>query len=227
MANFTIEGVGGKIKKNAVFAGIALILLAAGLLFLAFSESFALLTIPVWKIFLGVVLILWIVNTIKDHFGPSLIFPFAFLFLLFEKEIAALAGLNENFVNNWLVLGAAVVLYIGLKCIFRGNLSVPKSIGDKIEYFDANEDEFTVKSHVGDLNVFFQNTGNGKTSPMTLRVASSVGDATVHVPADWGVVIDVKSRIGNVSVRKNPDVPSRTLTIVCSSQIGNLSVVSD
>lgn len=219
-------------QGKKIFGGILLILLAVGLFFLAASPDFAVLSIPLWKCFLGVVCILWLANRFK-HIGADIVFPIAALFLLFEKEIGTLAGIGENFVNNWLVVVGVLVLYAALKLLFEKSLGISNKIGgkingkigDKIEYLDADKTSFDISSSIGDLNIYFQNTDNGKTDPMTLTIRSGIGDCTIHVPAEWNVIVRESASIGDCSVRPNPSSPTRTLTINVASSIGDLRVV--
>ncbi|MBQ0092124.1 MAG: hypothetical protein KBS45_02195 [Clostridiales bacterium] len=215
-------------QGKKIFGGILLILLAVGLFFLAASPDFAVLSIPLWKCFLGVACIAWLASMLKKP-GAGIVFPVAALFLLFEKEIGTLAGIGENFVNNWLVIVGVLVLYAALKLLLEESLGIPKKIGDKfsdkIEYLDADKTSFDVSSSIGDVNIYFQNTDSGKTDPMTLTIHSGIGDCTIHVPAEWNVIVHKNASIGDSSVRPNPTSPTRTLTINVASSIGDLRVV--
>ena len=216
-------------QGKKIFGGCLLILLAVGLFFLAASPDFAVLSIPLWKCFLGVACIAWLANRFK-HIGADIVFPIAALFLLFEKEIGTLAGIGENFVNNWLVIVGVLVLYAALKLLFGKSLGISNiitgRIGDKIEYLDADEASFDVSGSIGgDVDIYFQNTDNGKTDPMTLTIHSAIGDCTIHVPAEWNVIVRESASIGDSSVRPNPSSPTRTLTINTQSTIGDLRVV--
>ena len=211
-------------QGKKILGGILLILLAVGLFFLAASPDFAVLSIPLWKCFLGIVCIAWLASMLKKP-GAGIVFPVAALFLLFEKEIGTLAGIGENFVNNWLIVVGACVLYAGIKLLLKKSFRIPNIIGDKIEYLDADKTSFDVSSSIGDVNIYFQNTDNGKTDPMTLTIHSGIGDCTIHVPAEWNVIVRESASIGDCSVRPNPSSPTRTLTINVASFIGDLRVV--
>ena len=212
-------------QGKKIFGGCLLILLAVGLFFLAASPDFAVLSIPLWKCFLGVVCILWLANRFK-HIGTDIVFPIAALFLLFEKEIGTLAGIGENFANNWLIVVGACVLYAGIKLLLEKSFRIPNIIGDKNEYLDADKTSFDVSGSIaGDVDIYFQNTDNGKTDPMTLTIRSAIGDCTIHVPAEWNVIVRESASIGDCYVRPNPTSPTRTLTINVASFIGDLRVV--
>lgn len=225
-----------------IFGGIMLLLIAAALFFLAVNKELALLSVPAWKWFFGAVLVLILADRIRKP-GPVILFPVVLLFLLFEKEIGTLAGWGENFCNNWLVLLGTVVLYSGAKLLLRGNKgkpfmefgkgkhsektsanSVGGSIGERVEYFDANETEFSVGTFMGEMNIWFRNTDCGKTDPITLRVSSSMGEIVVHVPADWWV--EASGGIGDINIRHNPDAPTRKMTVDCRGFMGEMNVVS-
>lgn len=223
---------GSKKKRvNAIFWGIILILAAAGLLLLAVEPDVAVLEIPLWKILIAVFLLWWLVRALA-RLSVSALYPFALLFLLFEKEIARVAGLKENFVNNWLVAAAAVLLSVGLTFLLKkhraqnGKTSLHKGIGDTVLYLDADECMHTVEKTVGDVTVFFRNVENGKTDPIRLNVRFCVGDLMIHVPASWHVECLSSAKIGDNAVRDNPASPERSLLVEVTKSVGDVTVVS-
>ena len=223
-----------KENKNGerVFGGIVLLLLAVALYFLAVNKELALLSVPAWKWLCGAALVLFLVDRIRKSV-PGILFPLVLLFLLFEKEIGTLTGWGENFCNNWLVLLGTIVLYIGAKMVFKSGkksrqkgsgVSVGGSMGERVEYLDASETEFSVGKFMGEMNIWFRNTDCGKTDPMTMRIGSCMGEIIIHVPADWQV--DASGGLGEINVRNNPENPTRTLTVDCHGTMGEVIVVS-
>ena len=99
-------------KSGALIWGILILLAAAGLLCYAFMPNLAVFTVPLWKWFAAAALIYWMVRLIffsnKLSRRLSFVFPLALLFLVFECEIGTLAGRGPNFVNNWVIVLAAV-----------------------------------------------------------------------------------------------------------------------
>ncbi len=110
-------------KNKAIIWGILIFIAAAGLLVFAIRPDLAIFTVPVWKwiiAFLLVYCIIWkIVGGWRLTTRITVFLPLALLFMLFEKEIGTAAGLGADFVNNWILLAAAVLLDIGVYFIFR------------------------------------------------------------------------------------------------------------
>lgn len=123
-------------RSKAVIWGVLIFIAAAGLLVFAFRPDLAIFTVPVWKWIAAILLVYWIVH--KIVFGRKLttkltiFLPLALLFMVFEREIGTLIGRGPNFVNNWILLAAAILLNCGVYFIFR---SKNKSYGRSTSSF--------------------------------------------------------------------------------------------
>lgn len=110
-------------KNKAVIWGIIILIAGIGLLVFAFQPQLAIFTVPVWKWIAAALLVYWLIY--KIVFGRKLttkltvFIPLALLFMIFEKEIGGLIGRGPDFVNNWIVILAALLLNIAVYFIFR------------------------------------------------------------------------------------------------------------
>lgn len=106
-------------KKKGIFWGMAFICAAILIILDAVGIGLeALNNIPVVKIILGILLLCWIVNELYKRQLSHIFFPLAFLFMLFEKEIAKLCAIEgEEIISNWPVLLCALLLTIGTSMV--------------------------------------------------------------------------------------------------------------
>ena len=187
-------------KNNAIIFGILILLAAVGLLFYAFNPGLAVFTIPVWKWLLAAALLYWLIKEVREetglHLDPDagrLLFQFSgdhYLCdtWLFEREIGTAVGKGPDFVNNWLIILAAMMLDIAVWAIFRPRhkkffsqcrKDMKDNVKEKVTFGseDSNGSATTFKlgSHIyyvdaavqktadlinqlGELNVYYQNT---------------------------------------------------------------------
>lgn len=111
-------------KNKAIIWGVLILIAGVGLLVFAFQPQLAVFTVPVWKWIAAALLVYWLVHKIvfgrKITTKLTVFLPLALLFMVFEKEIGALIGRGPDFVNNWIILLAAVLLNVAVYFIFRG-----------------------------------------------------------------------------------------------------------
>ena len=221
-----------KNSVHKIFWGLLLLLSAAALIFYGIGGEAGFFGIPLYKLLLGLILVSWIVskvffsNTLRERF--KIFFPLAFLFMLFEPEIADYIRYNdENIINNWLLLLAALLANIAMTVIIpkKSRKSYSKSgfrsesygfgeyesydkkqFSDSVIYIDAS---ITTKSYVkntcGETNVYYQNSDRAVENVVyTLTVENSMGETNVHVPADWVVKNEMSCFLGEINTRKNP-----------------------
>ena len=221
-----------KNSVHKIFWGLLLLLSAAALIFYGIGGEAGFFGIPLYKLLLGLILVSWIVskvffsNTLRERF--KIFFPLAFLFMLFEPEIADyLRYHDENIINNWLLLLAALLANIAMTVIIpkKNRKSYSKSgnrcesygfgeyesydkkqFSDSVIYIDAS---ITTKSYVkntcGETNVYYQNSDRAVEDVVyTLTVENSMGETNVHVPADWVVKNEMSCFLGEINTRKNP-----------------------
>ncbi len=227
-------------KKRSFFA-IAIILAAVlllvdailGAMGVAFFES-----ISLGKCFLGVILASIMLSGLF-HLGAGRFFmSSAFLFMLFEKEIAHYAGMKSgNILSNWLVFFCAVLLSIGFGILlsrFRGKRKYRKMIkngakvinhrfSNTVRYADSTCQEHIFENSVGNLDVYFDNVdqyqGNAE-----VHVVNHMGNTTLYIPSDWHIDCDIANHMGQV-VQKEGSPGGKRIHITGANHMGQIEII--
>ncbi|HPE95423.1 MAG TPA: hypothetical protein PLT66_05105 [Bacillota bacterium] len=228
-------------KKGKIFWGVSLIVVALVLIINSIGQGLGLIAgIPVSSIILGALCVAWIITLIvKKHFC-IVYFPLAFIFMLFEEQIAKLLGSTQtNIISNWLLLLYALMLCIGTAFLMsygkhtrfreKYNISghIPKnSFNSTIRYIDCTDfTNETVEVNMGSCEVFFENTenyaGNG-----TLCVESNMASLVIHVPSDWRIINNVENNLGSTTIPSG-NAQGKTITICGECNMGSLNVVTE
>ena len=205
-----------------VFWGIAFVLAAVLIIFDAVG---VMPDLPLTKIVLGVVCFAWAVKELVKLNISKIYFPLAFLFMIFEAEIAGFFGLDENIISNWLLLLAALLMTVGTGLIFgkeHFRSGHANAFGEKIRYIDcAGFKSEYIKNSYGEYHVYFQNVeaycGGGQ-----IKVENSFGEVVVHVPSDWNVTSRVSNVFGEVPSQRTGS--GKTLEIVGKNSFGEVGV---
>ncbi len=240
----------GRVQK--VFIGVLLLIAAVAMIFYGMGFGASLFGMPIYKLLIGSVIVAWIIS--KVFFGKSLrerfriFFPLAFLFILLEKEIAKWCGMpNDDFLNNWLVIFAALLASVAINFIipkkkrtdkffglrktdrlYNGFESVDNnSLSTNTVFIDAEQIKKSyVKNSLGATSVYYQNTDNlTSEDEFFLDISNSLGETDIHIPADWMVTNKIRNSLGDVSVRES-DGNGAKLTITGSNSLGDTNVVS-
>lgn len=220
-------------KKN-IFWGIFLAVIAVGIILLMVIPGFELGKVPVWKWFIAVLPVFWLIR--KVVFGKrlrdrlSFFLPLAVLFLLFEAELGPCFGLASDFINNWLVILAAFLLTGAVHFLCGSKLHVKvntdNKLGSTVTYLDASDPTAkTVFNRLGETEIFFVNTDQGDTTlPVRVEISNELGETIVHVPEDWAVRNRIVSSLGEVSLKKAPFAGSRVLELTGDNHLGEISI---
>lgn len=232
--------------KKQVFWGILAALGGAALLLLAIFPQFSPFGFaPLWKWLLGALILWWLFSNL--FFGKNLVqhfkifLPLGLLFILFEKEIAPFFGKEADFVNNWLVMGAALLLTAAVwlllgKRTITVHKQCKKTVDGREEVIDETEEipfeEVTGAFHKdGDedgynrINRFSSTVAYLDASDPTLqRVKNKLGDMAVcYENTDVGdgtapVLLEVNNELGNLGITIPADW---TVTMNVESSLGN------
>ncbi len=183
--------------------------------------------LSVSEIILGVILLAIGACFIRDRMWSVLPFVAAVLFFIFENEIAESLGReSENILNNWVVLGCAVLASIGISFIsspikerkFKkkeeyGQYSSATKFADDVKYFDcAKFTKYYYKLSMSNGEICFENTdqyaGNG-----ILTVNCRMSNLVINVPSDWYVESRIVNKLGevNIPMSANPSGPRLVL----------------
>ncbi len=231
-------------KTSKIFFGILFIALAIGLILDAVGVMPLIIggigEISVFKIILGLILIAMVFNLIFKLKIADIFFPLALLFMLFEGNIAyALKLQDDNIINNWLLLGCAALMSVGVAILSpkgrqsiiinldkQGSKAKETNIGSSVNYIDceAFESEF-FENDLGSCVIHFENVekyqGNG-----TLIIENNLGSTTIFVPREWCVSADIDNSLGSVSwpnkSEMNPD--GKKLKIKGENSLGAITI---
>ncbi len=219
------------IKK--VFWGILLLLTAAALILYGAGIGANIFEFPLYKFLLSIVLVAWLLkkiifsNTLRERF--KIFFPLALLFMVLESEIALWANLpDENIVNNWFVIMAAIVANSAFNFLIPDRTKKEHSnrFSNAVHYIDVSK---TTKSNVynrmGNTEVYYQNTELADPSvELELTLSNKMGNISVYVPSDWAVVDKISNNMGNVEIREGTgDVI--TLVVKGENKMGNIEII--
>ena len=236
-----------KKRKSAVFFGVLLIL--AGVLFIVEALdvfSFEVLGLTPLRIFLAIVslaMIGWCV-----FHCPSLIPVFSgALYCSAEPAIASLIGREDpDILNNWLVMGVALMLSVGFALIFKsekfpfskenwnegaGNKFSKENwnegAGDKTFYIDSRDlGEYSYTDTIGNVNIYFSNKEEYKGGG-TVSVSDAVGNVVFHVPAEWLADIRCSDHLGSLDCPEQSGNYDKTVRLVATDIVGNVVVVKE
>ena len=227
------------VGKSGWVWGIVLVLTAVLIVLEGLGMGFSAYGVSLWKVALGVLLLAWLIKELIRLRIAGIFFPAAFIFMLFEKNIASLLGREDpNIISNWYVLLAALLLTVGFGAIFHTgrkekydcfssvNCNKNSFSGNAVTYIDAAELGTTsIENDFGKTTVYIENKeaylGNG-----TIRVDNSFGEIELHVPADWYVAADIDSSFGSVFVRQNQNPENPRINIVGDNDFGSIKIVN-
>ena len=220
-------------KKKSYFWGIAFIAAAVLIIVGALSETFGWFELPVMKIAVGAFLVCILINELIKGKISRIFFPLAFIFMLFESEIAGLCNISEtDFVSNWTVLLSALLLTIGTAILtkkFAVSVTSLKKTGGKnsfghIEkYIDCGEFSYeAVENNFGRCDIFFENT-DMFCSGAELRIENNFGYMEINVPSSWTVRSEIVHAFAVSSVNRSAD-SGLVLKITGENNFGNVVV---
>jgi predicted membrane protein len=220
-----------KVKK--VFWGILLLLAAAALILYGMGIGTEILEIPLYKFILSLVILAWLIakivgsNTLREKF--KIFFPLALLFMILESEIAAWIGFpDENIVNNWFVIMAAIVANSAFNFLIPDRTKKEHSnrFSNSVHYIDVSKTtKSSVYNRMGNSEVYYQNTELADPSvELELTLSNKMGNISVYVPSDWAVVDKISNNMGNVEIREGTgDVI--TLVVKGENKMGNIEII--
>ncbi|MBE6683397.1 MAG: hypothetical protein E7595_04495 [Ruminococcaceae bacterium] len=222
-----------KSKAYKIYWGVLMLIAAVALILYATGIGSNVLGLPLYKTLLTIVLIGWILYKIifgaDMHERFKIFTPLSLIAILLESEIASLAGLESDFINNWILFIAGILLDVAFGVIIpkKAREGHHNRLSSFTHYIDAsNTKESTVTNKMGDSTVFFQNTELAEEySRYELTLYNKMGNITVHVPADWCIDSRIFTQMGNTDIREGG---SGTVTLVLKGEnkMGNIDIVS-
>ena len=230
-------------KTWKIFWGAGFILAAAVLLLDAFGIITPFLDvvggISAIQIVGALLLLSFIISRIIKLKFAEIFVPLALIFMIFEKNIAFYLGLeSDNIINNWLLIGCAILLAIGVGILtpkrkrekifsFKsssGSKHYEREGGSATTYFDCKDFvQENICNRLGETVVHFENedeyTGGG-----VLNVDNKLGETVIYVSSRWNVKINVVSRLGATEQVGHGDKDGPTLTINGNNALGEVLI---
>ncbi len=169
--------------------------------------------------------------------------PLAVVFMILEKNIAHICGRDDpNLINNWLVLGCAILLSIGFRILFpkKGELvkinigtDVNSSLGNhlssnlssKVEYIDASDfQRKRAENNLGTLTIHFANAdryeGGGE-----FIIENNLGHTVINVPSSWQFTHSIDNNLGSISAAgQNGNANGPLLAIRGENNLGKITI---
>lgn len=214
-------------KKSKVFWGIFFILAA---IYVVVSKLGLLPDVGVFKIILTVFLLWLTVEGIRNVNFYSILFPIAFICIIYDKPLGIEA------LTPWTVLSAALLGSIGLSMIFKGShkkcigvnmeyggggtsseqctgeqIRIDNSFGSAIRY--VNSDNFQnahLDNSFGSLSVYFDNAIIQSGSAF-VNIDNSFGQVNVYIPKEWRVQMNLERSFGSINERGSNIGSSETI----------------
>ena len=219
-------------SKNSIFWGIVLIGAAVMLILQGVGVKLG-YGISAWRIILGALCLAWLIDRIIEKHFTEVIFPLAFIFMIFESPIAYALGRSEgdlDLINNWIVLLAALLLTIGLKAIVpekEGRRSFDRLSSSSIYLDGADLSSVSIHDHMGSVQAFITNRqmyqGGG-----IINIHDNMGTVKLHIPREWNVTVNTYDNMGRVYVPDQPDrIYDRTIALEIHDNMGTVEVIFD
>jgi predicted membrane protein len=232
-------------RKESLFWGLAFIL---GGVFLVISKLGLFPDINVFSLLLTVFFVVIIVKSIFHMNFPGVLFPAAFLCIIYDKQL----GITS--ITPWTVLIAALLGSIGLSMIFnnhnhhkwvkrtrydRGDYKFEKvdvedeshvifrnSFNETTKYINSNDfEQADFSCSFGALKVYFDNA-TMRNDNAVVRINASFSGVELYVPKTWSVVDKTNGLLGAVNEKNKSDkVITNTLTIVGDISFSGVEII--
>ena len=233
-------------KTEKIFWGLVIILLAVALLL----DGIGLLSPLTEKIgelsfFVIVCVLLLVAYTVARVCRgkvKEIFVPLALIFMLLEKNIATALGRSDpNMINNWLLLGCAVLLQIGFSILFS-HWKVKINFGENTEYeIEGDGLHTSAKSKAKHTKSCFTSSvryidgetfgtewveGNMASTVIrfknaekyagdgTLHLENNLGSMVVELPAIWRFDVDIENSFGSVVYPSEKGDPTAPLVVI-------------
>lgn len=228
-------------KTGKIFWGVGLILVAVALILDALGVLAPITSvvgdISLLAVLAALLLLSYAISKLCSGKVGEIFIPLSLIFMLFEKNIAILCGLNDtNIINNGLLIGCAALLWIGFSILFsghrherveNGNVRVKSgsNLTSSVTYIDAASfGEESVENNLGSLVVRFENVDEYKGGGV-LDVDNNLGSTVIEVPSSWRFVVNIDNGLGSVSAPSEAgDADAPLLLIKGDNNLGSVSI---
>lgn len=233
-------------KKENIFWGLFFIL---GGIFLIIGRFDLFDGFSFWTLFVTVLLVAWLVRSIRYREFFGITFPIAFLCIIYDDFL----GIDN--LTPWPVLGAAAFASIGLSILFKdswhGNGSCyvdhphhPHCKGGSYEEVTDNQftfstsfsssvkyvksDDFTsaqINCSFGEMKVYFDDAmiQNGEAN---IRLDVSFGGVELYIPKTWTVINRATASFGAIDEKnRNASTGTPIVNLTGDVSFGGVSII--
>ena len=243
-------------KKGKLFFGLGFILLALAILLDAFDAlepiKSAVGEISIVRLLLAFLLVVHVISQISKKKIDQIFISLALVFLLLEKNFGALAKPPvEDLINNWLLIGCAVLLQIGFSVLFSdgGCVVTIEGAGERIgeEECDDETGKYTRHSsatltstvrYIAADTFGTEYVENNLASTVirfdspekyfgggVLHLENNLGSIVVEIPKEWRFETDVDKFLGSVQIpRENRDLTAPLVKIFVENNLGAVTL---
>lgn len=231
-------------KTWKIFWGVGFILVAVALILDAFGVLAGIMSpfgeVSILALAAGLLLLSYAISQLVRGRIGEIFVPLALIFMLFEKNIAFYMGLeSDDIINNWLLLGCAVMLWIGFSILFSGFKKKKRrfevhyddngnhssgNFGATVKYINCDGFKFeSVENNLGSFTVFFENVDKYEGGGV-LEIENNLGSMTINVPSSWKVDMEIDNSLGGSSKPSGENADGPTLKIRGENNLGGVSV---
>ena len=232
-----------KIVLGLVFIAVAVLLILEAL-GVVVSITGIIGEISFWQVAGGIFLVSGIIKLLASGQFYEIFVPLGFLFMIFERNIAYIAGMeSQDIINNWLVFGCSLLLSAGFMFILPGRKKKKdkykksgiiinikdNEFGSAVTYIDCEDFGNTIMAHsvknkFGSLEVRFDNADSYK-GGATLHVDNHFGAIEICVPKSWRIIDNIDVHLGAIDLDNDgEDQDGPTLTIEGCVSLGAIDI---
>ena len=229
-------------KKERIFLGVLFIL--AGI-FLVISKLGYFPDVNVFSLLLTVFLVVVIVKSLLRLNFAGILFPIAFLSIIYDKQLGITA------ITPWTVLIAALFGSIGLSMIFHkhinwvnhnhncedykfekidvedeSNVTFKNSFGASIKYINTDKfEQGDFDCSFGAMKVYFDNAVMSNENAI-VRINASFSGIELYIPKTWNVNDKTNVFLGSVSEKnRNNQTTTNNLTLVGNVSFSGVEII--
>lgn len=229
-------------KKERIFWGVLFIL--AGI-FLVIGKLGYFPEMNVFSLLLTVFLVVVIVKSLLRLNFAGILFPIAFLSIIYDKQLGITA------ITPWTVLIAALFGSIGLSMIFHkhtkwinhdhncedykfekidvedeNNVAFKNSFGASIKYINTdNFEQGDFDCSFGAMKVYFDNAVMSDENAI-VRINASFSGIELYIPKTWNVNDKTNVFLGSVSEKnRNNQTATNNLTLVGEVRFSGVEII--
>lgn len=230
-----------KIGPWRLFLGLGLVTVAVALIIDALGILAPVATamggVSVLAVIAAILLLAFaIFRLCKGRIGEIFV-PLALIFMMFEKNVAFLLGIKGDIINNWLLLGCAVMLWIGFAILLSGFKKKKKkketefightstgNIGSFVKFIDCEGFKYeSIENNLASYTVHFENVDKYEGGGV-IMIENNLGAMVINVPMGWCVVTDIENSLGASTKPSEENSCGPVITIKGDNNLGSVNI---